>query len=135
MKRYIRASNNNVKIITTIAELQEELESGKYNYYGLRGAYKDDMNNLNRGYLDCSSVWEDGDYLDEKLNGTCAVGVNEYLSKNELYQRYDMALSMYSRTGDVLLIADNNEDYGVDENEVILGNNGYGADVVAIVRL
>lgn len=135
MKRYIKASEHSVPIITTISELIDAMMVNDYNYYGLRGAYPEDMDNLSRGYLDCSSVWEDGDYLDEKLNGTCAVGINEDLSEAELIRRYNTALNVYSRTGDVLLIADYNETYGDDENEVILGNHGYGADVVAIVRL
>lgn len=135
MKRYIKASEYSVPVITTVSELIDTMMVHDYNYYGLRGAYPEDMNDISRGYLDCSSVWEDGDYFDEKLNGTCAVGINEDLSESELIRRYNTALNVYSRTGDVLLIADYNETYGDDENEVILGNHGYGADVVAIVRL
>jgi hypothetical protein len=121
--------------ITSMSELMAELESCNYNYYGLRGAYESDLEKLDRGYLDCSYVWEDGEQTDEQLNGTCALGVNDCMSESAIMERYERALAMYSESGTVLLIADKNQEYGNDEDEVILGSNGYGADVVAIVRL
>lgn len=122
--------------ITSISELMAELESGNYNYYGLRGAYQSDMDAANaNGYLNASYVWEDGEQTGEQLNGTCALGVNDCMSESTIMERYERALAMYSEIGTVLLIADKNQEYGNDENEVILGSNGYGADVVAIVRL
>ena len=135
MKLYIRATNNSIRTITSIDELITELEQGNYNYYGLRGAYPDDMNNLSRGYLDCSSVWEDGNCFDEKLDGTCALGVNDYMSTNRLVTIYNKAKTMYSPINTVLLIGDSQEAYGNDDGEVILGSNGCGADVIAIVNL
>lgn len=120
--------------ITTMSELMAELESGNYNYYGLRGAYESDLEKLDRGYLDRSYVWEDGEQTDEQLEGTCALGVSDSLTESEIKRRYDAALKMYAETGTVLLIADSCQEYGNDDNEVILGN-GFGADVVAIVRL
>lgn len=122
--------------ITSISELMAELESCNYNYYGLRGAYQSDMDAVNaNGYLNASYVWEDGEQTDERLNGTCALGVNDCMSERAIMERYERALAMYSEIGTVLLIADKNQEYGNDEDEVILGSNGYGADVVAIVRL
>lgn len=122
--------------ITSMNELMAELESCNYNYYGLRGAYQSDIDAANtNGYLNTSYVWEDGEQTDEQLGGTCALEVNEYLTAQQIMDRYERALAMYSEIGTVLLIADKNQEYGNDENEVILGSNGYGADVVAIVRL
>ncbi|MBQ8296855.1 MAG: hypothetical protein IJX77_03630 [Ruminococcus sp.] len=122
--------------ITTLEELREAIESGNYNYYGLRGAHESDLEKLERGYLDCSYWWERDEPTDESLSGTCALGVNEYISDEEIFRRYTDARDFYGReTQTVLLIADKNQEYGADENEVILGSNGYGADVIAIVKL
>jgi len=125
-----------MKAITTIEELMQELESHKYNYYGLRGSSAEELEKVNDGYLkECSSVWEDGTPTDEKLNGTCAVGVFDELPKSEIMSRYNTAKNRYSVDGTVLLIADSEQEYGNDENETILGHDGYGADVVAVVKL
>ena len=121
--------------ITNISELMAELESGSYNYYGLRGAHDSDLDKIGRGYLDCSYVWEDGAQTDEQLGGTCAIGISDSLAVDEIQKRYGVAFKMYAENGTVLLIADKSQEYGNDENEVILGSNGCGADIVAIVRL
>lgn len=123
--------------ITTIEELMEVLESGRYNYYGLRGATNHDIENIERGYLECSYNWEYGEKTDEQLDGTCAVSVGDFLSQKEIMRRYNR-MGRYTAqhgTNTVLLIADSNCEYGEDEDEVILGSNGYGADVVAIVEI
>ena len=121
--------------ITSISELMAELESGNYNYYGLRGAYDTDLDKLDRGYLDRSYIWEDGEQTEEQLSGTCALGVCDNLTEQQIMDRYATARNRYSENGTVLLIADKNQEYGNDENEVILGGMGCGADVVAIVRM
>ncbi len=126
-----------MKKITTIEELMEILESGEYSYYGLRGATNHDVANIERGYLDRSYNWVDGEKTDEQLDGTCALSVGDFLSEREILRRYNR-LAMYTAqhgTSTILLIGDNNQEYGEDENEVILGSNGYGADVVAIVEI
>lgn len=123
--------------ITTLEELMEALENTN-EYCGLRGASESDMENLDRGYLECSYNWEDNTCTDELLDGTCAVGVNEYLSEKEVENRYNRVKAVYATcngTNTVLLISDTHQEYGNDENEVILGHNGYGADVIAIVEL
>ena len=126
-----------MKKITTIEELMETLESHEYNYYGLRGATNHDVANIERGYLDCSFNWEDGEKTDEQLGGTCALSVGDFLSEKEIMKRYNR-LAMYTAqhgTDTILLIADVNCEYGEDEDEVILGSNGCGADVIAIVEI
>lgn len=124
-----------MKKITTLAELMETIES-TYKYCGLRGANEADMQNLERGYLDCSYDWEDGVCTDEQLSGTCAIDVHGNLTEAEIKARYTHALERYAvYTDTVLLVADEHQEYGVDDNEVILGHNGYGADVIAIVAL
>lgn len=123
--------------ITTLEELMETIEN-TYRHCGLRGASNADLENLERGYLDCSYDWVDNSCTGEQLNGTCAIGVNEWLSEAEVAERYNRAMEMYAATfgtNAVLLIADDTQEYGEDENEVILGSNGYGADVIAIVEL
>ena len=125
-----------MKEITTLEQITEILESGSYNYYGLRKATEHDMDLINSGrnYLDCSYNWIDNTMTDTQLDGTCAVEINEYMSDNEISKRYSQTLNTYD--GDIiLLIADKCGEYGEDENEIILGSNGYGADVVAIVNI
>lgn len=121
----------------TAAEIMEILEESKYNYYGVRGASESDMENLERGYLDCSYDWYDNTCTDEQLNGTCALGVNEYMSENRIAEICERAYKEYAKckgTNTILLIADNAQEYGNDDGEVILGN-GFGADVIAIIEL
>lgn len=123
--------------INTINDLTEILDNGNYSRYGLRGASESDMDNLDRGYLDCSYVWENNESTGEQLNGTCALGISEYDSEETLIAMYKRALSMYAKhngTNTVLLVADNTYDYGNDDGEVILGN-GFGADVIGIVEI
>ena len=122
--------------ITNVEELMAELESGDYNYYGLRGAHEADLIRLDVGYLEPSYVWIDGECTDELLNGTSAIGVSENLSEKELLKRYKTARDVYAfDTKVVLLVGDAVEEYGEDENEVILGSDGWGADIIAIVEL
>lgn len=126
-----------MKKITSIAEFMHELETGGHAYYGLRAATHHDLDNIERGYLDCSFDWVDGEKTDHQLDGTCAIGICDSLSESEIMRRYKR-LSMYNAahgTGTTLLVADGGCEYGEDEDEVILGSNGYGADVVAIVEL
>ena len=47
-----------------------------------------------------------------------------------------MCKTVYNFGADtVLLLGSSQMDYGEDDNEVILGDNGYGADVIAIVEI
>lgn len=127
--------------ITTIEELMKVLEGN--GCFGLRGASDHDLEVADRGYLDCSlDLWDsrECDFEDgvETLNGTSALGVNEYMSADEVLERYKGALgyaTIHHTTKTVYLLNDTHQEYGVDENEVVLGHDGYGADIVAIVKL
>ena len=119
-----------MKKITSIEELKEEIESYDYNYYGLRKLTEHDMEVMERGYLDCSFDWIDGEQTEETLKGTCAIAVTEDCN---LESRLNQ-MKFYSGNA-IALIADNTSEYGNDENEIILGSNGYGADVIAIVEI
>ena len=127
-----------MKTITTLEELREEIESGKYNYYGLRGATEHDLTCLDRGYLDCSLDNFDDNYSEydesvETLNGTSAIFVS---ADTDLEERYTIVKNIYLyETKTALLIADNNSEWGDDEDEIVLGGDGYGANVVAIVAI
>lgn len=138
MKRYIHSSSDDsksIRHITTMDELIDILESGEYNYYGLRGASKHDLNDAQtKGYLEKSHDWIDGTRTDDVLDGTCAVSVGDFISESEIRNRFNRVKRLYSySTTTVLLIAGDDEDYGEDEDEVIISDNGSGADVVAIV--
>lgn len=132
-----------MKKITTLNELMEVLEDAEYNYYGLRGASKHDLEIVDRGYLDCSQDLcdrRDCDYDEDAadLNGTCAIAVSEYDSEKELKKCYEMAkgyATNHHGTGVVYLVAGRRSEYGEDECEIIINTNGYGADVLAIVEL
>lgn len=118
--------------INNINDLRKELENS--GYFGLRMATEHDIDCLEKGYLDCSYNWDDGEMSEESLNGTCALEISEYLSDEEIISRYNSLCEIYSaniHTGRVLLVNDKNHEYGNDENEIILGSNGYGADVIA----
>lgn len=130
-----------MKKITTVAELMDELT--KSGYFGLRGASEHDIEIADRGYLDCSlDLFDrrDCDYDEDAdlLSGTSAISVNDFMSEDELTARYNDALGYaqnHHGTNTVYLLSDDCKEYGEDENEVILGHNGYGADIVAIVEL
>ena len=128
----------NIPTITTLDELIDVLEEAKYNYYGLRAAYPNDIKNIDRGYLDQSRNWIDGSYTDEKIPGTCAISVGDYLSDSEILKRYNRVRRMYlpaTGTNTILLIADNYMEYGEDEDEIIIGSYNAGADIVAIIDI
>lgn len=130
-----------MKTITTIAELMEILNNSKN--YGLRGASEHDIEIADRGYLDCSlDIWDarDCDYDEDadKLNGTSAIYVSNELGEVEVINRYNMAQGYaknHHMTNVVYLISDSSFEWGIDDNEIVLGHNGYGADVEAIVEL
>lgn len=134
-----------MKKITTIEELMEILESNEYCYYGLRGATDHDLEIMDRGYLDCSQDnWNerDCDWHDdaEMLNGTSCIGIDTVFGpeRDDIEKAYETA-SGYAHnhhdTDIVLLIADGACESGADDGEWVLGSNGYGADVIAIVKL
>lgn len=126
-----------MKTITTIEELMQVLEETSGNF-GLRGATEHDVEIADRGYLDCSFDNWDGSYdyeNEEKLSGTSAVCVTEYMSNSELQKRYNVAKSYATWTDVVYLVSDENCELGSDDGEVVLGHNGYGADIIALVNL
>ena len=130
-----------MKKITNIAELMEALEGT--GYFGLRGASEHDLEIEDRGYLDCSlDLWDKRDcrYDEEAelLSGTSAINVNEYLDEAEVMTKYKTALSYATKhhgNSKVYLLNDKHAEYGDDEEEVVLGHDGYGADIVAVVEL
>ena len=129
-----------MKKITTIEKLMEALEGT--GYFGLRGASEHDLEIEDRGYLDCSlDLWDkrDCNYDEEAelLSGTSAINVNEYLDEEEVMTKYKKALGYatnYHGNTKVYLLNDKHAEYGDDEEEVVLGHDGYGADIVAVVE-
>lgn len=124
-----------MKKITTVEELMNELESVAYNYHGLRKATSHDIEIIESGrnYLDCSFDFVDGTKTNTRLGGTCAIEITEYMSENELQKRYEQLKKYDGKT--ILLLGDKNGTHGEDKDEIVLGSNGYGADVIAIVEL
>lgn len=121
-----------VKTIKTIEEIRELLE--KENYCGFRNLTDSDIERIESGeaYLECSHEWNDGEMLDELLPGTCAVYVDGDMENDEIINRYNQALNCYE--GSIIaLIGDRESEWGNDENEIIIGSGGYGANVLAIV--
>lgn len=131
-----------MKVITTMEELMEMIENTN-GYCGLRGASEHDIEIVGRGYLDCSYDLFDRRDCDfdedcEQLKGTCGIGVTPYMGEDEILEMYENAKGYavnHHGTDVVYLISDSSCEYGEDESEVILGHNGYGADVLAEVRL
>lgn len=126
-----------MKKITSIEEIMEILESGEYNYYGIRAASQNDMKRIEDGknYLECSHNWIDNEITDELLNGTCAIGIYDSDTAKQIAKAIERTKIYPHETGVILLIADKNMEYGEDDGEVILGNDGYGADVIGIIEL
>ena len=129
-------------VINSIDEIMSKLEGN--GYFAFRGASEHDIEVADRGYLDRSlDLWDSRgiSYDDEAelLNGTSGIGINSYMDKSEILKRFEMAKGYaknHHGTNVVLLISDTTEDYeGADENEVILGHGGYGADVIAVVNI
>ena len=126
-----------IREINNIDDLMSEIEENSVYTYGLRSINEHDAEMMSRGYLDVSYRWIDNEITDEKLNGSSAVYVDDYMSKDELLKRYKAVIKTYPKNGvdTILLIRDKHFEWGEDENEVVLGHNGYGADVVAVVKL
>lgn len=124
-----------MKKITTYEELMNELESGAYNYYGLRKATNHDIELIESGrdYLDCSFDWVDNSRTDTLLDGTCAIWITEYMAESELKKRHDLVEKYEGKT--ILLLGGKKGTPGEDNGEIILGGNGYGADVIALVEI
>lgn len=125
-----------MKTITTIEELMSELESGKYNYYGLRNATGHDLELIKSGreYLDCSFDFIDGTKTENQLNGTCAIGIDEFMSERDIIKSYEHTRAYYSGKT-IILVGDRYAARGEDDCEIIIGGNGYGANVIAFVNL
>lgn len=135
---YLYEHINDLQHISTIDELMTILESGEYRYYGLRGATPENMQQIHRGYLDKSFDFDHelGVPSDEYLDGTCALGISEWLPENTIRQRFNNAKRLYCAahgTDTVLLIAGDSSEYGEDVDEIIIRNGVRGADVIAIV--
>lgn len=122
-----------------------ELMEQKTTNYGFRGATKRDLELIKSGeYLDASlDLWDSRDCnYDEnadKMNGTSAICITEYMDFDELKKAYEYAKGYadnHHGTGVVLLISGDYSDYGDDEDEVILRSEfEEGAQVIAFVEL
>lgn len=139
-----------MKKITSLAELMEELGNGR-GIYGFRGASEYDVEHRaefeERGYFDCSfDLWDsrDCEYIEntDRLNGTSAIfaaqGGDNWLDEEDVKAAYDVAFGYahnHHFTDLVYLVKDDHSEFGEDEHEVVLGHNGYGADIVAVVEL
>ncbi len=119
-----------------------ERETGNY---GFRGASQRDLDLTASGeYLDASlDLWDerDCDYQEdvERLNGTSAISINEYMEMDEIRKWYEYAKGYadnHHGTGVVLFVYGDNSDYGYDEHEVLLKCDfEEGAKVMAEVVL
>lgn len=122
-----------------VMEIMEQ-ETGNY---GFRGASKKDLELANSGeYLDASlDAWDSGNqtYHEEadKLNGTSAVAINEYMNMEELRNRFDCALNDYATghgTNVVFFVSGEISEYGDDDHEVVLRDDfENGARIIAEV--
>lgn len=119
-----------------------EQETGSY---GFRGASKHDLEILKDGeYLDASlDLWDerDCDYKEDvdRLDGTSAIVITEYMDMDELKKMYDYTKGYadnHHGTGVVLFVYGDYSDYGDDEHETVLRCDFCdGAKVVAQVSL
>lgn len=115
-------------------QILEELKKEKFNYYGLRMASQSDLDNLERGYLDRSYDWYDGESTGEQLEGTCAIEVNQDMDNKQIEEIIERLQMYATETSVILLVADSRSEYGNDDGEIILGHDGFGADIVAVIE-
>lgn len=121
----------------SLSEVMETMEQETTNY-GFRGASQHDLEIVKSGqtYLEPSTDMFDGNFSDEKLDGTCAIQINEYMDLDELAEAYEYTKKMYADNPDeiVLFISGGCQEYGNDEDEVILRDEfESGAKVIAQV--
>jgi hypothetical protein len=112
--------------------------NGYFGFRGLNGIYGNAEYEENE-ILPCSlDDWEgrDIEYDEnlEELDGTSAIGVNEYMSEKEIKAAYEKALN-YSDCRKVILINGDGEEYGADEGETVLSYMGDGAKFLGQVIL
>lgn len=112
----------------SLEEVMEIMER-ETGYYGFRGASRHDLETLkDREYLDASlDLWDerDCDYQEDadKLNGTSAICITEYMDVDELKKWFDYAKGYadnHHGTGVVLFVYGDYSDYGDDEHETVL---------------
>lgn len=122
-----------------VLEMMEQETSN----YGFRGASKHDLELVESGeYLDASlDTWEERDCpYDEnadRLNGTSAISINEWMDIDELKNRFDYTMGYASNhhgTNVVLFVSGDNSEYGDDDREIVLKDDfEQGAKIIAQV--
>lgn len=122
-----------------IEEVKELLEGrGYFGFRGLSGIYGQKEYSEGAELEFSIDDWEErGVQYNPKLpllTGTSAIGVNEYMEDEEITEMYNKALR-YSDCNKVLLINGTNQEYGADNDEVALSNDGCGAISLGYVML
>lgn len=98
-----------------IRQLAEQLKQKEYDfeYIGIR--VQEEIGNSKIGYIvrHKSNVWDDGNMLRKKLNGVCAIDINNAkMLSNVDYNGY---------MGNIILVLGCNEvEYGEDAGEIIM---------------
>lgn len=126
----------------SLEEVLEMMEQETSNY-GFRGASKHDLELVESGeYLGASlDTWEERycpyDENADRLNGTSAISINEWMDIDELKSRFDYTMGYASNHHDtnvVLFVSGDNSECGDDEHEVILKDDfEQGAKIIAQV--
>lgn len=128
----------------TLEEVLELMEQETSNY-GFRGASKRDLELADSGeYLGASlDTWDARDCAydenAEKLDGTSAISINEWMDIEELRSRFDYTMGYaknHHETNVVLLVSGDNCECGDDDHEVVLRDDfEEGAKIIAEVRI
>jgi hypothetical protein len=125
--------------ILTLDVVKEILEdSGYFGFRGLSGIYgsteyaEGDILEYSIDDWDGRDI-EFNDGLD-RLDGTSAIGVNEYMEDEKIIEMYKKALR-YSDCGKVILINGNRQTYGADQDEVVISYKGDGAMFLGYVEI
>ena len=101
-----------------IQQIKEAIESAPFwaNYFGLRMSHTP----VEVGSeLDNSFDWdyENDVSSDEELNGTCAIAIDKFAEDEEIQEALNM-IAQYD--GQLCLIAGTSQEFGADQNEVII---------------
>jgi hypothetical protein len=103
---------NNIQIKQVAKDVEDR--GYNYDYVGIR--IEEEVNSVIGTILDHqSSVWEDGNELDEKLNGVCAIDIDRVKElSNVAYNGYLGNI--------VLILGSEHAEYGEDAGEIIMEN-------------
>jgi hypothetical protein len=109
-----------------VKQIMDMLNRGGYfGFRGLSGIYTNKKYRLNQRMARSLDLWDDRgvEYRPgaDKLNGTCAIAIDNYMTLDEIKGRIEAA-KKYSDNGRVVLVFGDTRFDGADDNEIVIAN-------------